>query len=330
MELKQILSQRTVDSGAFYNEIVFEWEDEIASELKIPIVGERACGRWVTGVRRRCRWIAEMLKPMAASLRFEMTPHRTRDGDYGNNKRSIIPCIIDFFLRSERELDQFYRDYQDNSLVLISSREAYEFLKKKHCPLNIRHWGLSLPNRRIGGLRSRCQNKRYDLAIMGRVNDRLGEWLEAYKLKYRDLRYLYQKREHGHFACFDNSGAFVGMSDSRDEYFEMMSKARISFYATPSMDGGRLDSNGFNQVTPRYLEMLACGCHVLSRYPHNADTEWYELTSLSPALNTYDEFEHSLNAARQAPIDVELYESYLQRHSTSARVSELERILQDV
>ena len=58
---------------------------------------------------------------------------------HGNNKKNIIPCMIDFYCREKSELQLFYKRYNKCPLVLISSKEAYDFLVSIKCPLNIKH-----------------------------------------------------------------------------------------------------------------------------------------------------------------------------------------------
>ena len=51
---------------------------------------------------------------------------------------------------------------------------------------------------------------------------------------------------------------------SRDGYLDSMKKSRIALYATPGIDGGEKRTNGFSQVTPRFLEMVASGCNIIA------------------------------------------------------------------
>ena len=85
---------------------------------------------------------------------------------------------------------------------------------------------------------------------------------------------------------------------SRDGYLDSMKKSRIALYATPGIDGGEKRTNGFSQVTPRFLEMVASGCNIIARYKTNADTDYYELEKFCQSINTYEEFEKEMDKCR--------------------------------
>lgn len=96
-----------------------------------------------------------------------------------------------------------------------------------------------------------------------------------------------------------------------------MQKAKCGFYATPGMDDSESRTNGFNQVTPRFLELIACGCHILARYPENPDTKYFELHNITPSIESYEQFEHLLNKALNEEVDMQIYADYLKNHYTS-------------
>lgn len=93
------------------------------------------------------------------------------------------------------------------------------------------------------------------------------------------------------------------------------------------MDVGPLRSNGFNQVTPRFLEYLACGCHIISRYPDNPDTAYFNLAGMSTRVDSYQAFEETFDRARTIPCDMAGYASYLDKHYTSVRAEALASII---
>lgn len=119
---------------------------------------------------------------------------------------------------------------------------------------------------------------------------------------------------------------------SREKYFKLLQSVRVGLYSTPSVDDDKvtynsLKSNGYDQVTPRFLEYLAADCHVIARYPDNADTRFYELSSIAPHVASYKEFEERMDYAITHAIDKFRYRNYLHRHSTSIRANELLGIL---
>ena len=93
------------------------------------------------------------------------------------------------------------------------------------------------------------------------------------------------------------------------------------------MDDDKKTGSNFHQVTPRFLELLAAGCHVICRYQKNSDTDFYELEKFSKSVDSYTEFENQLDLALSREIDVQMYTEYLKNHITSTRVEQLKDIL---
>ena len=89
-------------------------------------------------------WLASFFQTNLPTFAYVMLPIAS---PYGNNKKNIIPCMIDFFCRDKNELQKFYKRYDKNPVVLISSREAYDYLVSVKCPLNIRHLALSISDK---------------------------------------------------------------------------------------------------------------------------------------------------------------------------------------
>lgn len=180
--------------------------------------------------------------------------------------------------------------------------------------MNIRHLALSLSDRyKITS--NTCYEKKYDVILIGRQNPVLKDFLDQYKKTHPDLTiFIPSKQELA----------------SRDGYLDSMKKSRIALYATPGIDGGEKRTNGFSQVTPRFLEMVASGCNIIARYKTNADTDYYELEKFCQSINTYEEFEKEMDKCRIKGPDMTFYSSYLKKHYTSKRVEELQVILNEI
>ena len=193
-------------------------------------------------------------------------------------------------------------------------KEVYEYLLAKNTRLNIRHLALSLSDRyKITS--NTCYEKKYDVILIGRQNPVLKDFLDQYKKTHPDLTiFIPSKQELA----------------SRDGYLDSMKKSRIALYATPGIDGGEKRTNGFSQVTPRFLEMVASGCNIIARYKTNADTDYYELEKFCQSINTYEEFEKEMDKCRIKGPDMTFYSSYLKKHYTSKRVEELQVILNEI
>lgn len=303
---------------------VYEWEDVLSRECGFPIVDDARAGYLIGGCKRLLPWFARMVKTGKPSFVFKMTAAWYE----GEDKPNIIPCIIDFFLKDERSLARFCKSARRNPVTLISSREAYDFLKERQLGIRIQHFPLSISDKyRLDA--NRRLDKVYDLAVAGRVNPVLAAYLKQYEQRHPDFRYVkYQSNGKGGYFGLSDGTKLEGLEDglTRECYMKLLSQSRAVLYGTPGMDNARLDANGFNQVTPRFLEAVASGCHVLARYPDNSDTRFYELPKIAPHLDSYKAFEERLDYARGCLPDIGVYADYLNKHYTSNRA----RLLVDV
>ena len=302
-----------------------EWEDVFSELLNAPLYYDNWKKRDKT-IFWKIPWLASYFQTNVPSFTFVMLPNAS---PHGNNKKNIIPCMIDFFCKGNDDLQRFYHRYDKNPLVLISSKEAYDFLVSEKCPLNIRHLALSIPNKyRIDGETPR--EKSYDVVMLGRQNKVLMAFLELYKQKHPSMTYVHGVEEGNRIVYRDSEGRDLGRLESRADYMGMMRKSRVGLYSTPGMDGGENRTNGFNQVTPRFLEYLVSGCHVLARYPKNPDTDYYEMEKMSTRIESYEQFETAIDRSLVTDVDLKLYSDYLAKHYSSERVRTLQCYLKEI
>lgn len=330
MKLKQIISRRAHEKFQYWD-IVTEWENIIADVLQLPVINEPDWfGKsYVKGIPFLYRWMTKGRDSFCFQLASEIASGRLKEwqarmGLRNKNIPYVVPCIIDFWVPLA-DLPVFNRIYSQNQVVLVSSREAYVFLKEHQTPVNVVHWPLSLPDQYRFSVAC-LQNKRYDMALMGRQSPLLEEFLSTYVKEHPDFTYAFKKFEEGHCKYFLSDGHYIGNADTREEYMDIIKGARCALYATPGLCG-KSDSNGYNQVTPRFLELLAGGCHVVAQYPDNPDTRFFELEKFSKSIETYEEFEKALTKALTTDVDAEMYEQYLAKHYTSVRAKELAELL---
>jgi hypothetical protein len=241
------------------------------------------------------------------------------------SRKKIIPVIIDFFV-SPSGLPRFYENYREYDLILISNRDAYNQLKKAKAPLNIAHFPLSLSDIYTLTADTRFE-KKYKLLVAGRENPVLGSYLNAYLDKHPDFEYVYRRIEDGKFLYVSNKTGIIGEFSTRNDFLKLIRASRCVFYSTPGIDGDETRTKGFSPVTPRFLEFMAAKCRIIARYPDNDDARFFDLQSITPSIESYDEFERALNDYSEQKETPEKYISYLQKHYTSERVKQLINIL---
>ena len=322
--LKYIYSERRFSPYPSY-QIVYEWEDILAETLglKIWAQGEihNICHR-----RFEKNGLVGLYHRLAASsplgLRFVMTA--TAEERCHNNRNSI-PVIIDFWLKEE-ELPGFYQAYRHVPLMLITSREVYDFLMGHHCPIPLEHWPLSYPDTFLEGPVV-ARPKKYDFCIFGRPNPFFLRLLEEYAHRHPGFEYILNQGPIDHRSYVTNTGRFIGKDTGRASYLEMIASTRISCYTTPGMDESKQETSRFNQVTPRVFEMLSHACHVIGHYTDNPDTRWFNLSSIVLNVNHYEQFEEWMDYCLSHAFDVRAAEEFLNSHKTSLRARQLVSIL---
>lgn len=324
MKVTSIITTRHFNTWPSWH-LVYEWEDILYKQCNIKLEYEKKIIPYLNKFIRRLPLnpFGIIFNKSGLRLEFHMIAKTRQEA---TNRRNIIPVIIDFYL-SENQLSHFYRAYSRNRLILISSAEAFAFLKSHNCPLNIVHFPLSVPDKyKIDP--NKKFNKKWDLVLAGRQNPVLEKWLNSYVSDHPNLRYVTRELVDGEFKYYSNNGTYLGEFGKRESYIELIGESKIGLYATPGIDGGEARTNGFNQVTPRFLELLVSGCHVISRYNQNEDTQFFNLNDLSYNVDSYDMFKKEMDRLLYKEIPYEKYIQYLEKHYTSNRCKELLDIIE--
>lgn len=324
MKLSQIISKEYYRGKVFWD-IVFEWEDVFQKELnlkKVPDTALPIIGNFVY----RFPSLARLFPPYSTSLSFELGPWKEV---VGRNKPNIVPWIIDFFIKDPNKLICFYKEYSEHKVVLVSNPEVLDFLKENDCPFRVEHLGLSLPDKYRISPDTKFK-KNYDIVILGRPNPVLNEYLSIFKNDHPNTSIVTSKKVGNDYICYDDKGLIVGKANTRDEYWSILRQARCALYSTPGIDGGEARTNGYNQVTPKFLEEIACGCNVVCRYKQNADTDYYEMGKYWANIDSYEEFSKEFEKAISVEADMEFASKYLSKHYTSVRANQLTELLRNI
>ncbi len=324
MKIEQILTKRNWQHNYAYD-LVYEWEDVFASTLQLPLVDEKELinNRYV----KLIPLLSTALQTNKVSFAFEMESIGCHW--FTNRKKNIIPFIIDYYPQEKGiyGYDMFNFLYKKHPAVFVSSAEVYEHLKSlgDKIKVNIYHVGLSLSDKyRLAPNAS--FNKKYDLVLFGRQSPVLMGYLEQYKKNHQDFIYVYNKRINGQLLYYTSNGELLDDVNTRGKYMGLMKNAKCAFYTTPGIDSEKV-THGFNQITPRFLELLSCGCHIIARYVDNADARFYEIDQFCKSIDNYSQFSQALDYARNNDVDIQKYASYLEKHYTSVRANQIKEIL---
>lgn len=307
------------------HKIVLEWEQILSKELDIKIViGSRLWDKicWHIENWHLTPIYHNILPKGELRLVFEMCARLKMRCQFDKN---TIPVIIDYWLE-DKFIPQFFEAYGKCPLILVTNREVYELLNSANPPVPVEHWPLSFPDQyAFKGVEN--YKKEYEFTIIGRPNPFFVRMLNLYCDRHPDFTYIMNNGNIHDRKYYTNRGDYVAEGKSRESYLDMIRKTRISCYTTPGLDESKKDSDRFNQVTPRVMELLCNGCHVIGHYPMTADVKWYRLNEIVPNINTYDEFEYQLDRMRVTDFDIGKMKSYMSRHYTSVRASMLTDIL---
>ena len=246
------------------------------------------------------------------SFHFEMTAVARRNRIW--NQSNISTCVIDFFA-TKNWLHTFYKMHNRVKQLYVSSKEVYDFLQTNNPEREVKHLPLTISDKyRIS--KDTKYDKQYDLVLVGRQSPTMMDYLHTYE-KAHPITYVYRGKIDGNnFPYYANNGKFVGYGNTREEYFNLLRYSRTVMYSTPGIDDGK-QTNGFHQVTPRFLEAIASGCHVISQFIDNPDTDFFELDKMSQRVKCYKDFEKAMDYALSTPVDMQKYSQYLEKHYTS-------------
>lgn len=315
MRIRRIITKRQYENWPSWD-LVYEWEDVFSQLLEVPLINEEPLP--TNKINRAFRKTKDFF--FKYYFAFVMN-----SSEWNYNNSSIIPCIIDFF-DDKKDFSDFGKKFGKCPLVLVSSPEAFDFIKQENYSNRTGLLPLSISDKyRISA--NTNYKKEYDLVLMGRNNPVLSGFLDEYVSKHKNFKYVFRELVDSEFIYYTSDGICLGNINTRERYIELMRKSRIGLYATPGIDGGEERTHGFNPVTPRFLEYIACGCHVIARYPDNADTNYFQLSSFCPNINNYQDFEKQMDMALSTEVDMNKYACYLTQHYTSVRVNMLKEML---
>ncbi len=326
MHLDQIYTSRNQLGQNYAQPIIYEWEDVIARKMNIPVANIPSFYR----VTNKLGISSPFIGPRKVTFRFV-----TNGRNYHEpmNNEYIIPCIIDFFEQKD-QLQTFYKNHSRNKIVLFSSPFDYEYLKENDCPLNIGLFAYSLSD--IYGCLEKRIEKKYDIVLTGRQDPLLYGFFQEYIKNHPNVTYvkrgkdldndIYKSKDYYLNGCVN-----LGSVESREDFIELQAQGRVTLYGVQGYYDGY--GKGFYHMTPHFLEIIACGCHVLLRYPNGkegVDARYYEFEKFSPSIETYEEFEAAMDNALSGEVDMNMYSSYLKKHYTSARIEELNELLKQL
>lgn len=324
-KVNSILSIRCTKPKSRSWDIVFEWEDILSNKLNIPIKDKKKS--YISYLLQKLgvyEFINKRCRKDNLAIQF-VSDIKPKFGAFMDC--NTIPIIIDFWMVEDEEIKSFIKYFRNVPLLLVSNLEVVNVLKRYDCPFPVEHFPLSLPDKYSLENRNINENKIYEFGFIGRVDKYFKELLEKYSERHPDFEYVFSEGVTYDREYWTNKGKSLGKDKGRESYIEYLKKTKITCYSTPGMDKSKKETVRYNQVTPRVLEMLANGCQVIGHYPMSDDVLWYNLASVVPVANSYEQFEQLLDGMRKTSFDYDNVGSFLEQHYTSRRAVLLEELL---
>lgn len=331
MKISGIYTIRDVPRPSYWD-IVFEWEDQIAETLNIPLI---CVGRrfdkiyrpsFIRKILNRLNVFQVIDRYLSVPSRFHLAFHIGPPGVYSfYTRNNVVPVIIDFW--KNENINRLESIFRICPIVFVTSREVFNFLQNR-ISKKVR-WGhlpLSLPDKYCAldtGVR-----RDIDIIQVGRSNTTLDTYMDIYLKEFPNTNYVYAKKAGNEVLMVSSKDGDLGSIRNRSDFIMLLRRSKVSLVSSPGLDNDKLRTGGFSPVTPRFLESAACRCHLLGIYPDNADFEFYEINQICQTINDYNHFKKLIGMCLYSQPTPD-FTTFLQKHLTSKRALELQNILDE-
>lgn len=309
---KKIFSERKT-TGLTWYQVAFEWEDEYSKILNLEIA-EMSAPYTEDTKKTICGEAANILRPFRIkkdnwNIAQVMYPRLS----YRYRKLSVIPIYLDV---PKKWVKKIIWETRKLPIYFVTCYDAYEMIKgmgKENCS----YLPLSIPDRCHEKI---VPTKEFDVIQIGRKNSVLHEYMMKYCACHPNVEYVY--RDNGGYRS--TIRGLIGEAVTREDYMNLLKKAKISLVSTPAVDGEK-DFGGFDFFTPRFFESVACYCHLIGRYTDNSEAGFFNMKSICKNIITYDMFEKCIEEklAISCLENLSNYTQFINTNLTSARAEKV-------
>lgn len=289
-------------------QMVHEWEDILATILAVPF---RSVGESCMIPDPDCldHNFDLIFLQLASELRY-----------YSANCQ-LIPIVMDLW---RDDFDDFLQRASQFKLFFVTNLQAYQELS----PVlpNLRYLPFSLADQYF---EQPLPEKDIDVIQYGRRNPLLEQYMSRLLGEYPETHYITTEAFDNEklVRIYSNKQGDLGVSESRTTFMNLLKRCKISLVSTVGMDGSR-DTGGIDPVSPRFLESMAAGCHLVGRIPANDEFVQSGVYGLCYHIDSYQGFKQTILALLANNRTVaSCYQGILQERLTSALPA---RILQEL
>ena len=336
----EVLS-RVDASGELFRDVCYEWEEEVAKYLDVPIRQVIVPSQKPDSILARSKNFIKKIFPAVVRIKRKAVSLALKQDVNGSlsvcflmftyempvcNGSNCIPIFLDVW--SELDVQEVVRFTKNSQLFYVTSRDVYNRVKAISPQSNVHYMPLSIADKYHSPNFAAYRNKTIDVLHSSRKNPVLHEYMTRYVSKHSGLDYVY--KENGEYISTLRGN--IGRCPSRADYMNLIASAKVCLVGCSGIDGSRADTNGICFPTPRFYESAVSGCALIGRYPDNQEFRELNISRYCPNITSYDQFTRELERAlSQTP--EELYaqnRDFILNSLTSKRAEQIQHDLEEL
>jgi hypothetical protein len=318
--LKGILSERKFNSWPSWH-VIYEYEDIMSDYFNSPIF--QINGSLIKKIINKTKCKNEMPYKKIKNdynIAICLSPHD------GNNfkKYNVIPIFLDVY---EKDIATVLSTTKNLPLFFVTNYAIYDKIKAIEENANVYCVPLSVSDK----WKYRMDTKRdIDVIQIGRKNKKLHEYMMQYCQEHTSVNYVFQNAIGKDLRYVSTIDGDIGNCMSREEYFSLLYRSKISLVSSPGVDNERKFGEGIDFITPRFYESAAAGCYMVGRYTKNYESEEICLSTVCDNVSSYEEFAALISKYLQSEqfLKAEAFRSFLNLNYTSVRMRAIENVLE--
>jgi len=321
-----LLSSRN-ELDYFPLQVVYEWEDIVASECKVSIDVDNLTIVNAIFSKPINQFLQKIIRNTFLHSYFDSSFNYFNKNKYiisfllnpiplKNHylyRRNVILILLDVFSNNIDMIPEMF----DNELIFVTNIEVLNYFKSHQIFNRLRYIPLSISDIYYDDA---IPSKVIDIVQIGRQNTILHEWMLQLIANYPEIEYVYSKMESGKNVYISNiRGTLNDPTETRSDFMRFLGSAKISLVSSPGVDGGGENRTGnFNPVTPRFYESAVKYCYMIGRFPDSPDFLLNDVKSVCERPNNYKEFEQLVLKMLSQPFNKKSkYDTFIKKHLTS-------------
>ena len=308
---------------------IYEWEDVWARTWGTEVIP--LPNSLHVKLRRHIRWYIHKFLPHKV-WKYSLSSDAENlgvliimdaEGYYMIEMKDIIPIYLDF---SMDMVDTIIRATAELPAFFVASVDIYDAMIDRECK-NVKYIAQCVPDMYYS---DEIPDKDIDVIQIGRRNEVLHGFMMRYCDEHPDIEYIYRLND-GSYDYISTTRGNIGPLPGREEFVDMMRRARVSLVSSPKCDGCRDVFGGADLITARFYESAGFYCHMIGRYSDNKEAAGLNLESVCPNVKSYEEFESLLTGYLSADPDVydwTIQRRFIQDNLASTRAGQIMEALQ--